>query len=47
MYEIKLKIHEEADLYNSLDPDQVLLSDDVVSYIPESMRSGPTSGKSM
>ena len=33
MYEIKLKIHEEADLYNPLDPDQVLLSDDVVSYI--------------
>ena len=33
MYEIKLKIHEEADLYNPLDLDQVLLSDDVVSYI--------------
>lgn len=33
MCEIKLKIHEEADLYNPLDPDQVLLSDDVVSYI--------------
>ena len=33
MYEIKLKIHEETDLYNSLDPDQMLLSDDVVSYI--------------
>ena len=33
MYEIKLKIQDEADLYNPLDPDRVLLSDDVVSYI--------------
>ena len=33
MYEIKVHVHEEADLYNPFDPDQVLLSDDVVSYI--------------
>ena len=33
MCEIKLKIHEENDLYNPLDPDRELLSDEVVSYI--------------
>ena len=33
MYEIKIKIHEEADLYNAFDPDQVQLKDEVVSYI--------------
>lgn len=33
MYEIKIKIHEEADLYNDFDPDQVQLKDEVVSYI--------------
>lgn len=33
MYEIKLKINREADLYNPRDPEQVLLADDVVSYI--------------
>ena len=33
MYEIRLKIHKEDDLYNPLDPDKELLSDEVVSYI--------------
>lgn len=33
MYEIKLKINDEADLYNPLDPDCVLLSEDVSSYL--------------
>ena len=33
MYEIKIKVHEEADLYNDFDPDQVQLKDEVVSYI--------------
>ena len=28
-----LKIHEEADLYSGFDPDQTLLSDEVISYI--------------
>ncbi len=30
--EIKLKIHEENDLYSDYDPDRMLLSEDVVSY---------------
>lgn len=33
MYEIKIKVHEEADLYNGFDPDQIQLKDEVVSYI--------------
>jgi hypothetical protein len=33
MYEIKVKIHEEADLYNPLDPDKAHLRDDVIAYI--------------
>ena len=33
MNEIKLKIRSEADLYNPLDPDQVMLSDAVTGYI--------------
>ena len=33
MYEIKVKIHEESDLYNTFDPDAAQLSDEVVSYI--------------
>lgn len=31
--EIKIRIHEESDLYDSLDPEQQYLSDDVISYI--------------
>ena len=31
--EIKLKIHEESDLYSSYDPDQKLLSEDVTLYL--------------
>ena len=31
--EIRIRIHNEADLYNPLDPDQELLSDDVIDYI--------------
>lgn len=30
--EIKLKIHEEADLFSEYDPDQTLLSEDIASY---------------
>ena len=33
MYEIKVKIHEEADLYSSLDPDREQVDMEVVSYI--------------
>ncbi len=32
MNEIKLKIHDESDLYSSLDPDMELLSEDITSY---------------
>ena len=32
MYEIRIKIHDEADLYEPFDPDGSLLSEDVVSY---------------
>lgn len=32
-YEIKIKIHEEADLYNPLDPEGSELSDEVIAYI--------------
>ena len=31
--EIEMKIHEESDLYSSLDPKQELLSEDVTQYI--------------
>ena len=31
--EFKLRIHEEADLFSAYDPDQALLSEDVVSYL--------------
>lgn len=31
--EIKIRIHEEDDLYNPLDPDRELISDDVVDYV--------------
>ena len=30
---VKLKIHEESDLYSSFDPDQNLLSDEVIGYL--------------
>lgn len=30
---IKLKIHEESDLFSELDPDQELISDDVQAYL--------------
>ncbi len=29
---VKIKIHEESDLYSPFDPDQKLLSEDVISY---------------
>ena len=32
-FEIKIKIHEEADLYNPLDPEGSELSDEVIAYI--------------
>ncbi len=31
--EIKLRIHEESDLFSPLDPDQRILSDEVISYL--------------
>ena len=31
--EIRLRIHEESDLYNPLDPDQIMLSDDISDYL--------------
>ena len=31
--EIKLRIHEESDLFSPLDPDQQILSEDVISYL--------------
>ncbi|MBO7710526.1 MAG: hypothetical protein J6S83_08665 [Lachnospiraceae bacterium] len=31
--EVKLKIHEEADLFSEYDPDQALLSGDVADYL--------------
>jgi hypothetical protein len=30
---IKMKIHEESDLYSPLDPDRNILSEDIVSYL--------------
>lgn len=35
VYEIKIRIKEESDLYNPLDPDQETLSDDVTSYLEQ------------
>jgi len=32
-FEIKIKIHEEADLYNPLDPEGSELSDEVITYM--------------
>lgn len=31
--EIKLRIHEESDMFSPLDPDQRILSDEVISYL--------------
>ena len=31
-HELKLKIHEESDLFSPYDPDQNVLSEDVVAY---------------
>ena len=31
--EIKLKIHEESDLFSPYDPDQMQLSEDMVTYL--------------
>lgn len=33
IYEIKLKIHEESDLYSTFDPEKEILSDEVSSYL--------------
>lgn len=33
MYEIKLKIHNDSDLYNRLDPNKEVLSDEVISFL--------------
>lgn len=33
IYEIRMKIREEADLYSPLDPDQEAFSDDVIAYL--------------
>ena len=32
---VKLKIHEESDLFTELDPDQRIMSEDVVSYLTD------------
>ena len=45
MYEIGVSIHEENDLYNPLDPDCTLLSDDVVSYINRKYQEKERSAK--
>ena len=31
--EIKLRIHEESDLFSPYDPDQMQLSEDMISYL--------------
>ena len=31
--EIKLRIHEESDLFSPYDPDQMQLSEDMVTYL--------------
>ena len=31
--ELKLRVHEESDLFSPLDPDQIQLSEDVISYL--------------
>ena len=31
--EIKLKIHDESELFSPLDPDQMMISDDVIDYL--------------
>ena len=31
--EVKLRIHEESDLFSPFDPDQTMLSDEVISYL--------------
>ncbi len=31
--EIKLKIHDESELYSPMDPDQKMLSGDVIDYL--------------
>lgn len=31
--EIKLKIHDESDFYSPLDPDQNMISDDILAYL--------------
>ena len=41
---IKLKIHEESDLYSPFDPDQELLSDDVVDYFMHCFQNKHKSG---
>ena len=31
--EIKLRIHDESELFSPLDPDQTIISDDVIDYL--------------
>ena len=31
--EIKLKIHDESELFSPFDPDQTMISDDVIEYL--------------
>ena len=38
MYEVRIRIHEEKDLYNILDPDQVMLSYEIISYVNRKYR---------
>ena len=34
--EIRMKIHEESDLYSEFDPDQNMLSDETIAYFTRS-----------
>lgn len=45
--EIRIRIHEERDLYHPLDPDQKLLSDDVISYLQRKYNDDSQAGRKM
>lgn len=46
-YVISIRIHEESDLYHPLDPDQKLLSDDVISYLERKYGEDSQIGRKM
>lgn len=45
--EIRIRIHEEMDLYHPLDPDQKLLCDDVISYLQRKYNDDSQAGRKM